>query len=347
MAGTEALVHVSAVAGEVMAPERMAGALAVAPIRTHTDDDGQAICDSEVTGLPPTVGSVSLANFAEAVVAAYITSGTVPAPLVPVPVSRQSPDDGHVRPFRLATVVPVGKVSAVKATVEVPRPLAAMPPMTIGPLAPAPILPTPMAMHPVSDGHASEEREVRVNPVKESLVQGAATPALPKPPEMAIGVPELGVLVVPMATQPVPALGQTRLVSPVMLAGMLAGVQESTPSPEIVSTRTTAPVAVVPIATHVVADGHAICDSEVTPVRAEPVEAVASEGVAGLASTITPVLTPPTRLYPTPSHSTVPAHATAAMRVVGVGRLTADQVDRFDQVTTAPLVFSPVAMQVI
>jgi hypothetical protein len=42
-AGTDALVHVSAVAAEAMPPERMAGALAVAPIRTQTPEEGQAI----------------------------------------------------------------------------------------------------------------------------------------------------------------------------------------------------------------------------------------------------------------------------------------------------------------
>ena len=140
--------------------------------------------------------------------------------------------------------------------------------MAIGPLDPAPIFPTPVAMQFVFDGHANEERELRVNPVNVSVPHGAATPALPNPPEMAIGVPELGELVVPMATQPVPAGGQTRLVRPVMLAGMVAAVHESTPAPEMVSTRTTAPVAVVPMATQVVADGQAICDSDVTPVRA-------------------------------------------------------------------------------
>ncbi len=81
---------------------------AVAPIRTHTVDDGQAIAESEVTGLPPTVGRVSLANLAHAVIAAYITRGTVPAPLVPdsgqQAVSRRRAE----RPFRLVTVVPVG-----------------------------------------------------------------------------------------------------------------------------------------------------------------------------------------------------------------------------------------------
>ncbi len=80
-----------------------------------------------------------------------------------------------------------------------------------------------------------------------------------------------------------------------MLAGMVAAVHESTPAPVMVSDRTTAPVAVVPMATQLVAVGHAICDSDVTPVRAEAVDAVASEGVAGLASMITPLLTPPTR----------------------------------------------------
>ena len=94
----------------------------------------------------------------------------------------------------------------------------------------------------------------------------------------------MGVLVVPMATQPVPPFGHTRLVSPVMLAGRVAGVHESTPVLEMVSIRTTAPVAVVPMATQVVADGQVICESEVTPVSAVPVEAVLSEGVEGLAS---------------------------------------------------------------
>ncbi len=62
--------------------------------------------------------------------------------------------------------------------------------MAIGPLDPAPIFPTPVAMQFVFDGHANEERELRVNPVNVSVPHGAATPALPNPPEMAIGVPE-------------------------------------------------------------------------------------------------------------------------------------------------------------
>ena len=60
------------------------------------------------------------------------------------------------------------------------------------------------------------------------------------------------------------------------------------------SVSTTAVVPVVPMATQLVANGHTIWDSEVTPVSAVPVEAVATEGTAGLASTTTAVLTPPT-----------------------------------------------------
>jgi hypothetical protein len=237
-----------------------------------------------------------LANVAAAVVTAYITRGTVPAPLVPVPVSRHRPEAGQYSPLRLATVVPLGKGSAWKTATDEPRPLAAIPVMAIGPLAAMPILPTPVAMQLVFDAQANDEREVRVIPVNVSLDQTAATPALPNPPDMAIGVPALGVLVVPMATHPEPPAGHTRLVSPVMLAGMVAAVHESIPRAEMVSTKATAPEAVVPMATQFVAEGQVICDREVTPVSAVPVAAVASAGVAGLASTMMPVLTPPTRL---------------------------------------------------
>ena len=140
---------------------------------------------------------------------------------------------------------------------------------------------------------------------------------------------------------------QTRLVNPVMLAGTVTADHASTPVPEIVSDSTAAPLAVVPMATQLTADGHTIWDSEVTPVRAVPVLAAATDGTDGLASTITGVLTPPVSWYPTPSHSTVPAQAMEAMRVAATGTLTVDQLAWLDQLSTAPALFSPAERQVI
>jgi hypothetical protein len=143
-------------------------------------------------------------------------------------------------------------------------------------------------MQLVSEGQVSEDRAERVKPV---VVPVAQVP--PNPPDRTMGVPALGTLLVPRAAQPVPDGEHTRLVNPVMLAGMVTADHASTPVPEIVSDSTAAPVDVVPMATQLTADGHTIWDSEVTPVRAVPVLAAATDGPDGLAWTITGVLTPP------------------------------------------------------
>src|ERR1035438_9972012 len=156
---TVALVGVSGAATALMAHERMDGTVgAVAPIETHTVADGQTVWEREAIG----AGSGSLPTPAQAVVAAYRTSGTVAALLVPVPVNRHLPDDGgQTVPVRALMVVDamVGRVSAVQATAEVASPVGAMPLTTMGPVAPAPILPTPVARQVAADGHASEESE--------------------------------------------------------------------------------------------------------------------------------------------------------------------------------------------
>ena len=130
-------------------------------------------------------------------------------------------------------------------------------------------------------------------------------------------------------------------------AGRVTADQASTPVPEMVSESTAAPVAVVPMATQLTADGQTIWESEVTPVRAVPVAAVVSDGVDGLASMITGVVTPPDTRYPTPSHSTVPAQAIDEIRVAGAGRVAVDQVAWLAQVRSAPEAFSPVETHVI
>jgi hypothetical protein len=256
--GTAALDQVSAVVGEVIGAVRMTGPPAVVPVSTHWVGEGQAICDSAVTGLPDTVGSVSLPKVALAVGAAYISSGTVPAPFVPIPKTKQSADEAQLSPPIVATVVPGGKESSVHAIAVPPRPAAAVPAITMGPVGPG-AFPVPTATQLVFEGQTTDESDARVNPlVEEGADHTAGTPTEPKPPEMTIGVPLPPVLVVPMATQPVPPDGHTRLVRPVMLAGMVAADHESTPRAEMVSVSRVAPVAVVPMATQLVAEGQAI-----------------------------------------------------------------------------------------
>ena len=83
--GTAALVQESAVVGAVIAPdENDRGAGGGAGEHADGRQRGRPVWVSEVTGLPDTVGRVSLAKVAPAVGAAYMTRGTSPAPLVPV-----------------------------------------------------------------------------------------------------------------------------------------------------------------------------------------------------------------------------------------------------------------------
>src|SRR5580704_2535030 len=323
--GTVTLDQTSAVpAPTVIAPDRMAGAEGVAPVITQVVAVGQATWYSAVSAPLLAAGMVSLAKVALAVVAPYMMRGPdAPAPILPVPSTMHLAEvgGGQTSRLRAVTVVPAGKESAVHDRAAVPRPVAALPEMTMGPLGLTPILPVPMAMQLVSDGQASEDRAERVTPV---VVPVAQVP--PNPPDRTIGVPGLGTLLVPRAAQPVPVGEHTRLVNPVTLAGMVTAVHASTPVPEIVSDSTAAPVAVVPMATQLTADGHTIWESDVTPVRAVPVLAAATDGPDGLASMMTGVLTPPVSWYPTPSHSTVPAQAIEAMRVAATGTLTVDQL---------------------
>jgi hypothetical protein len=129
-----------------MAPDSMAGADAVEPRSTHTDDVGQATWVMEVRLPLEAAASVSLANVADGVVAPYMSRGPdEPAPILPTPVTRHSAAGWgrQVSPLSEDTDVRAGKESAVQARLEVASPVGAVPEITMGPLGLVPTTPVP------------------------------------------------------------------------------------------------------------------------------------------------------------------------------------------------------------